>query len=165
MPAALVAVMRRATAEPTSTERPERHDPIVLLAEDDDELRRLLARKLRRVGCDVLEARNGVQLVELVVEHAPEPFGPREPPASLGTPDVAIPGRSGLDVLRLLRRADVTVPILLMTAFGDPELHAQALGLGATAVYDKPVDLDELAAAVCRHLLIPRAWPAEPGPA
>jgi CheY-like chemotaxis protein len=50
--------------------------PVVLLAEDDDELRRLLARKLRRQGCDVVEARTGTQLVELVVEHTVAPIAP-----------------------------------------------------------------------------------------
>jgi DNA-binding response OmpR family regulator len=128
---------------------PADHGPIVLLAEDDDELRRLLARKLRRCGCDVIEARTGVQLVELAVEHTVEPLAPGERGASLVISDVRMPGHTGLEVLCLLRRADVTIPIILMTAFGDAETHAEAELLGATAIFDKPVDLDELAAMSC----------------
>ena len=123
--------------------------PIVLLAEDDDELRRLLARKLRRQGCDVVEARTGTQLVELVVEHTVEPIAAEQRQASLVISDLRMPGRSGLDVLRLLRRANVGVPVILMTAFGSRQVHDEALVLGAAAVFDKPVDLDDLTAAAC----------------
>jgi DNA-binding response OmpR family regulator len=126
--------------------------PVVLLAEDDDELRRLLARKLRRQGCDVVEARTGTQLVELVVEHTVEPIGPGQRAAALVISDLRMPGRSGLDVLRLLRRASVQVPVILMTAVGSREVHDEALMLGATAVFDKPVDLDDLAATACAVL-------------
>ena len=127
--------------------------PVVLLAEDDDELRRLLARKLRRQGCDVVEARTGTQLVELVVEHTVQPIALDQRPASLVISDLRMPGRSGLDVLRLLRRANVRVPVILMTGFGSREVHDEALMLGAAAVFDKPVDLDDLTAAACQLLL------------
>jgi DNA-binding response OmpR family regulator len=43
-------------------------------------------------------------------------------------------------------------PILLITAFGDRRTHERALRLGAAAVLDKPVDLDELESAVSRLL-------------
>ncbi len=125
---------------------------MVLLAEDDDELRRLLARKLRRQGCDVVEARTGTQLVELVVEHTVEPIAPEQRPASLVISDLRMPGRTGLEVLRLLRRANVRVPVILMTGFGSREVHDEAMVLGATAVFDKPVDLDDLTAAACALL-------------
>jgi len=126
------------------------HGPVVLLAEDDDELRRLLARKLRRCGCDVIEARTGTQLVELAVEHTVEPLPPGERGAALVISDVRMPGHTGLEVLCLLRRADVEVPIILMTAFGDAAIHAEAELRGATAIFDKPVELDELAAMSCQ---------------
>ena len=123
--------------------------PVVLLAEDDDELRRLLARKLRRQGWDVVEARTGTQLVELVLEHTVAPIADDQRVASLVITDLRMPGRSGLEVLRLLRRSLVTVPMILMTAFGSREVHDEALALGAAAVFDKPVDLDDLTAAAC----------------
>ena len=129
--------------------------PIVLLAEDDDELRRLLARRLRRQGYDVIEARTGVQLVELVAEHGMEPVASARPLA-LVISDVRMPGRSGLDVLRLMRRAGVTAPVVLITGFSASELQAEATALGAL-VLDKPVDLDELAATASRLLASSRA--------
>ena len=137
--------------------------PVVLLAEDDDELRRLLARKLRRQGCDVVEARTGTQLVELVVELTVEPVA-TEKAASLVISDLRMPGRSGLDVLRLLRRSNVTVPMILMTAFGSREVHDEAKMLGAAAVFDKPVDLDELTAAAVELLRGPAIAAAAEAP-
>lgn len=112
----------------------------VLLAEDDHEMRRLLVATLRREGCDVIEARTGVQLSEqIALAHEQDP-----PSIDLIISDVRMPGRSGLDVLGGLRRSERTTPVILITAFGDPETHAQAHRLGALAVFNKPFDLDDL---------------------
>jgi CheY-like chemotaxis protein len=138
--------MRRIPPEEVCVDR----GPLVLLAEDDDELRRLLARKLRRCGCDVIEARNGVQLVELVVEYTLTPLPAGSRGAALIISDIRMPGRTGLEVLCLLRRADVAIPIILMTAFGDDEVHAEARLLGASEIVDKPIDLDDLTRIACR---------------
>ncbi|MBK9036290.1 MAG: response regulator [Myxococcales bacterium] len=118
--------------------------PIALLAEDDDELRALIARHLRRAGYDVIEAGTGRQLLELLVEHVLPPLDAGQPGARLVITDVRMPGRTGLEVLCLLRRVDVGIPIVIITAFGDPALHAEARDLGASAVLDKPLDLDAL---------------------
>jgi DNA-binding response OmpR family regulator len=129
--------------------------PLVLLAEDDDELRRLLARRLRRAGCEVIEARTGVQLVELVAEHGIEPITPPHRAASLVISDVRMPGWSGLDALRRLRRAGVELPVILITAFGSDEIHNEAANLGAM-IYDKPLDIDELATQVAELIALTR---------
>jgi DNA-binding response OmpR family regulator len=62
--------------------------------------------------------------------------------------DVRMPGYSGLDLLAILRCASWTLPVVLITAFGDEDTHAEALELGAVAVLDKPFDLDHLRAVV-----------------
>jgi DNA-binding response OmpR family regulator len=112
----------------------------VLLAEDDHEMRRLLVSTLRREGCAVIEARTGLQLSEqIALAHESDP-----PSIDLIISDVRMPGRSGLEVLGGLRRSARTTPVILITAFGDPETHAQAHRLGALAVFNKPFDLDDL---------------------
>jgi len=58
--------------------------------------------------------------------------------------DIRMPGWSGLDVLAGLKHADVRIPMVLITAFGDDETHRQASHLGAVAVVDKPFDMDHL---------------------
>jgi DNA-binding response OmpR family regulator len=114
----------------------------VLLAEDDHEMRRLLASTLRREHCDVIEAGNGLQLAELIaLERSAENTGPG---LDLIISDVRMPGRSGLEVLTVLRRNDKETPVILITAFGEPDTHAEAYRLGALAVFNKPFDIDDL---------------------
>ena len=122
--------------------------PLVLLAEDDHEMRRLVADALRGDGYDVEELPDGSWLLGRVARaHA-------EPPLSVALilTDVRMPGCSGLDVLKGVRAARWQVPFILMTAFGDDEIRESALALGAT-LFDKPFAIEELCAAV--RLLVP----------
>lgn len=116
--------------------------PRVLLAEDDPELRRLIASELRRDGITVIEARDGHELVELLAED----LGSVAPDVVVS--DLRMPGPSGLDALDLLRRTGGGPAFVLITAFGDEAIHEQAARLGAAAVFDKPFDLDDLTTAL-----------------
>lgn len=114
----------------------------VLLAEDDHEMRRMLADRMRRAGLEVIEARDGKMLLEFA---SAQLFHHTHHAAiDLVVSDVRMPGCSGLEVLADLRRTDWTIPVVLVTGFGDRELHAEARRLGAVAVFDKPFELDDL---------------------
>jgi CheY-like chemotaxis protein len=134
---------------------PATPSPLVLLAEDDDEMRRLLARKLRRRGCEVLEARNGAQLVELVFERAVEPLPDSMQPAELIITDHRMPGRTGLEVLSLLRSVNWITPVIVVSGFADPQTHSEARRLGVAAVFEKPCDLDDLIRLACQTMGMP----------
>lgn len=121
--------------------------PRALLAEDDPEMRALVAAVLRRDGYRVLEARNGVELASLVQSEVLQPT--LGVPADILIADVVMPGRTGLDVLTWLRSRDWATPVVLVTAFGSAELHDEARRLGA-AVLDKPFELEELRRLVRR---------------
>jgi len=114
----------------------------VLLAEDDDEMRRLIAETLRKDGYQVMEAPNGKDLMS-VVEELQNSEG-RSTVADVIISDIRMPGMDGLEVLKEFRRRDLTMPFILITAFGDEETHRRAEELGATAIFDKPFDLDDL---------------------
>lgn len=58
--------------------------------------------------------------------------------------DIRMPGWSGIYVLASLRHSDWSMPVILITAFGDEETHAQAKRLGAASLLDKPFDIEEL---------------------
>ena len=118
----------------------------ILLAEDEPEMRAMLARRLRARGHRVIEATDGLRLHALVADLILS--GPPMPLIDLVISDVRMPGMSGMEVLALLRRDDRQTPIILITAFGDDELHAEARRLGAFAVFDKPFDLDDLCTAI-----------------
>jgi len=118
----------------------------LLLAEDDSELRDLLADVLRADGHEVVEARDGNELLSLLSENAQRSSG-REPFALIVS-DVRMPGLSAFDVLSKVQRLLSDTPVILITAFGDPTTHLRAERLGACRVLDKPFDFDELRAAV-----------------
>jgi DNA-binding response OmpR family regulator len=118
----------------------------VIVAEDDYTLRGLIASVLRSEGYETVEARDGVELLARI-EEALVSRGERADSFLIVT-DVCMPGVSGLDVLAILRCAHATTPVILITAFGDRETYAEARELGASAVFDKPFDVDRLRAAV-----------------
>jgi len=118
----------------------------VLLAEDDEDLRRLFADALCADGIEVTECPNGLLLVEMLVsrlESAERPF-------DLVVSDVRMPGVSGLSVLEGLSECDELrgQPIILITAFCEPALHECAHRLGAVSLLEKPIEPDVLLRAV-----------------
>ena len=117
----------------------------LLVAEDDDDMRGLLAWSLRRAGYVVLEARNGSELLERVAAGASAAT-----PVDLVIADVHMPGVTGLQALEFLRHSGNAIPVILITAFGDRNVTLQARLLGATAVLDKPFEAEHLEAVLSR---------------
>ena len=118
----------------------------LLLAEDDLELRELLAYVLRADGHEVVEARDGRELLEMLGESLQR--GAPQEPFALVISDVRMPGLSVFEVLARLQRALTDTPFILITAFGDQTMHLRAQRMGASRVLDKPFDFDDLRAAV-----------------
>jgi CheY-like chemotaxis protein len=128
------------------------HEPVfsVFLAEDDFELRTLLADVLRRDGHAVFEASNGETMLFHLVQ-----FGVERPRArredSIVICDIRMPGCDGLTVLRNLREHDMHCPpFVFTTAFADGGTLREAEELGALRVFEKPFELAELRTLV-RH--------------
>ena len=124
----------------------------VMLAEDDREMRELIASALAAEGYEVIEARDGSELLSRLQEVAKQPRG-RETLAVVIS-DVRMPRLDGLDVLAALRCARWYTPVILITAFGDEEVHRVAHELGAVGVLDKPFSLADLRSLV--HQIAPR---------
>ena len=112
-----------------------------MLAEDDPELRSLLAEALRRDGHQVMEVANGVALDDVIRELAAQSPGH---PHEIVISDVRMPGRTGLSVLETHRGCPWCPRFIFMTGFGDEELREEARDLGAAAVIEKPFEMDEL---------------------
>jgi len=100
-----------------------RRQPLVLLAEDDAEFRRLLVSVLEEAGYEVVEAEDGLALLATIEDTLT--VRRERPDAFLVVADVRMPGLTGLDVLAILRCANWATPVILITAFGD-EANAQA---------------------------------------
>ena len=136
-------------ARPAGRGHADREPPVVILAEDDDELRRLLTMKLARRGCTVLAAHNGMELARLIVDRA---LGPNaRGGAEVVISDIRMPGITGLEIVTMLRQVDWVLPVILITGFGDVATHAEAARLGVR-LFDKPVDLDVLVEEACLSL-------------
>ena len=123
----------------------------VLVSEDDTEMRRLLVTYLRREGFEVAETGDCAYLL-YCLGCPPDQRGDHPPP-DLIISDNRMPGVTGLEILAGLRSAEWKTPFILITAFGDPETHAEAHRLGAVAVFDKPFNLQDLRRAVVAHLM------------
>ena len=122
----------------------------LLLVEDEPALARGLADNFRDEGYEVrVEARGDVAVAAV-----------REVRPDVVVLDIMLPGRSGLDVLRDLRSAGETLPVLMLTATGDVVDRVVGLELGADDYLPKPFAVRELLARV--RALLRRAAPKHP---
>lgn len=118
----------------------------VLLVEDDDELRELLARYLTNQGFSVREAGTGHDGLSLA----------RGQNCDIVVLDIMLPDISGLEVLRSLR-ADTHLPVVLLTARGDETDRIVGFEVGADDYIPKPCNPRELVARL-QALLRRIAW-------
>ena len=119
--------------------------PRVLLAEDDSDMRSMLAWALRTEGCEVTECPDGITVLSLLEENG---RGEQTDAYDVLISDIRMPGLTALEILELLPDPADHPPAILITAFGDEATHEEAIRLGAAAVVDKPFELDMLIAKV-----------------
>jgi DNA-binding response OmpR family regulator len=136
------AVVRSPSSEAAAVPR----RPRIVLAEDDGALRELLASALQYEGYAVVQATTGNELVDQIRRLVA--VGEQ---IDLVVSDVRMPKMSGLTVLKLLRDAELTMPVILITAFGDVWTRREAGDYGAVLL-DKPVLLRTLRSEVEKAL-------------
>ena len=108
----------------------------IAIVDDDPGQRQLLANALERAGYETLRCEDGPQGLAAAAD------------ASLMLLDVRMPGMSGLEVLERVKRDRPQLPVILLTAYIDVRDAVSAMKQGALDYLEKPVDLDELIAAV-----------------
>jgi DNA-binding response OmpR family regulator len=127
------------SAQYSLSDLPDLRPARLLLAEDDDELRRCIAYELRRKGYEVDEAFSGFEAIALIARH-PDPY-------DLIISDLQLHGLNGLEIVDELRasprREDVDIPVILLGERPSGETRNAAQRLHAVLV-DKPCDLEEL---------------------
>jgi CheY-like chemotaxis protein len=112
---------------------------VLLVVEDDKEMRSLLCDELRDLGYQIIAAGSGEEALQLARETAP----------GLILTDLRMP-TGGLGYIGRLRAVAPTCPIILMTAFGDPSVRETAQRFGVSAYFDKPVRMEELRASISK---------------
>lgn len=113
---------------------PEAH---ILVVDDDGETRQLIAKFLRQNGYRVTAVRDGREMMEAV----------RTAPVNLVVLDIMLPGASGLDLCRELRRTSA-IPIVMVSAKGEETDRVVGLEVGADDYLAKPFAPRELLARV-----------------
>ena len=121
--------------------------PVILLAEDDKEMRTLLAQALRAACYRVSECVDGWNLLEHLRCFI-LPDSRRHDQVDLVISDIRMPGLTAFEILEGVEDTDGFPPIILITAFGDADTHTQAEKFGAVAILDKPFEIDDLLAKV-----------------
>jgi CheY-like chemotaxis protein len=119
----------------------------VMLAEDDPEMRSLVAEALRKDGHEIIEAGDGGQMLQRLEEILHHDHSSTS--VDIIVTDHRMPVCTGLDVVERLAHARWRIPCILMTAFGDEEVRWRAESAGATLI-DKPLSLQQLREAVAR---------------
>jgi CheY-like chemotaxis protein len=115
----------------------------ILLVEDDDDVRPLLARALRRLGHEVIVAAGGSEALALA--------GQSHEPIDLVLTDVLMPGLSGAQVVEQLRASRPQLKVLYMSGYASDELARR--GINDSTIYlQKPFQVGELAERIATML-------------
>lgn len=122
----------------------------VLTIEDDAAIRRGVVDALTFAGYDVLEAGDGDTGCQMALSREYD----------LLLLDLVLPGKLGLEILKKLRNAKPTVPVIILSARGEENDRVSGLRLGADDYVVKPFSVNELLARVDAVL---RRSPGRPG--
>ena len=124
------------------SERRER--PLVIMADDDIEIRRILKRTVSTLDCDIMQAEDGEQGLEMIIEHQPD----------LVVLDVMMPTISGWELCKYIRckQALERTRIVMLTAIGKTVNEMTSPLYGADAYLDKPFDIEDVIEVVSRLL-------------
>ncbi|MCG6156412.1 sigma-54-dependent transcriptional regulator [Rubinisphaera margarita] len=108
--------------------------PIVLIIDDDRAIRHMVSHSLQRIDCEVHEAEESQQGLNLVLEMKPDVI----------LLDIMLPKTSGLEVFQRIREIDRKTPVIFITAGTDSATAIRAMQLGAFDYVTKPLDLTQL---------------------
>ncbi|TXD39180.1 response regulator [Lujinxingia vulgaris] len=123
----------------------------VLLVEDDEAVRELIAILLKDLGVEVVELGDGIEALNYVAASEVYRRSVRRP--DLIVADINMPNFSGLDLMMGLRESRVRPPVVLVTAVNDEDIQAEARRLGAVSIVQKPFEVDDLLGEVAGALL------------
>ena len=116
--------------------------PRLLIIDDDAASCRTLKLHFSQRGFDVESAANADEGLSRLLDA----------PADIVVSDIRMPGRSGLELLEDIRDRLPDVPVIMITAFQDLDSTVAAMHGGAVDYVPKPIDIDELDAAVDKAL-------------
>ena len=124
----------------------------ILVVDDDEAMRQMLNEALTEHGCQVVEAQNGTEALDLMKRVSP----------NLIVTDLHMPN-GGYPYLRLLQEKAKSSPIVVVTAYGDNQSKAKALECGAKAYFEKPLPIKHLKALISQMCFLNPCGNLPPG--
>ena len=115
----------------------------VLIADDEPAVRYMLREIIEEEGLAVVEVDNGRAALDTIEQ---------DPSIALVVSDLQMPVLSGLELLAALAARPSSPPLILVTAHGSERVAVEAMKLGAVDYFRKPLDADEIATVVRRHM-------------
>lgn len=164
------AVVKELSAEFVNNDHAEKNNghpekPLILLAEDNDQLRQFLAEGFP-ADWNIITAPDGLKAHELILSEMPD----------VVVSDVMMPGRDGLELCKMVKQDQRTghIGFMLLTSRAAHDVKLKGLEIGADDYIVKPFHLDELQYRIAnllqlqqkqREFLQLQALPSHPGPA
>jgi two-component system KDP operon response regulator KdpE len=110
--------------------------PVILVADDDEDILALVSLTLGREEHEILNARDGMEAMEIAIDRHPDVL----------VLDLRMPRLTGHDVLRMLREKDPTgdTRVIVLSAYVQRETVERVLEEGADSFMSKPFDPDAL---------------------
>ncbi len=125
----------------------------ILLVEDDERIRELMAMLLSSEGFEIVELADGMEALKYLAVADVYQSDLERPDLIIA--DINMPKFSGLDLLMGMRESPCRPPVMLVTGIKDEEIHREARRLGAVEVVSKPFDVDHFLHAVDESLASP----------
>ncbi|MFC6101620.1 response regulator transcription factor [Olivibacter domesticus] len=118
---------------------------LILIAEDDEHLRKVLQIRLLKDGYQVIVATDGQDALDKLSSHFPD----------LVITDIVMPYISGLEVVKFVKaNTERQVPVIVLSALGQEEIVQEAFLLGADDFIVKPFSLAEFVLRLRRFALM-----------
>ncbi|MGA8941983.1 MAG: response regulator [Thermoactinomyces sp.] len=117
-------------------------DKKILVVDDQYGIRLLLQEVFSKENIHIFQASNGKKALEIIQAEKPD----------LILLDMKMPGMDGLELLRRLRKFNTEAKVIMMTAYGELDMVAEASRLGALTHFTKPFDIEELRTEVMKQL-------------
>ncbi len=110
----------------------------LLITDDSRLLRKKLREELENLGCEVLEAANGKEAIEIDMANNLDGV----------ILDIVMPEVGGIEALQVIREVTPDVPIVMLSSAGTPQKLMQTLKMGAIDFIQKPYTKEQIARAV-----------------
>lgn len=121
----------------------------ILVVDDEPDVEALFRQQFRR---DLRAQRFVMEFANSATEALARVAGTNEQSPFLIFSDINMPGMTGLEMLPKVKALHPEIPVIMITAYGDPETRRKAVEQGATDLLSKPIDFALLRSEIDNHL-------------